>query len=187
MTTHVCSDTNAVLLIIMTLEPQGDVSMSLDFKSYLTFTEPDCTPLVLHSLSLKLSHLWSSSCPCQQTSIHRSSNIRYLRYGLSDRWPVITEEDIHMTSIQYSTCFHCVLIKLIKAKEYFWLFSQERLQSFSGGGSISTNLSFSDRSDLALFTEPMLNAAQSVLRAIRSLVKSVNFRSQRNISVTKNN
>ena len=40
-----------------------------------------------------------------------------------------------MTSIQYSACFHCVLIKLIKAKEYFWLFSQERLQSFSEAGS----------------------------------------------------
>lgn len=50
--------------------------------------------------------------------IHRSSNIR------SHRWPVITEEVIPTAYIQYSACFHCVLIKLIKAVEHFWLFHQ---------------------------------------------------------------
>lgn len=67
---------------------------------------------LLHSLSLKLSHLPSSSCLCQWTWIHRSPNIRYLWCGLSHRWPVITEKVIHTAHIQYSVCFQCVLIKL---------------------------------------------------------------------------
>lgn len=98
--------------------------------------QPNCTSLVLHCLLLKLSQLSNSSCLCQETYIHRSSNIRYLWCGLSYRWPVITEGVMHTAFIQYSVYFQCVLIKLIEAMEHL-AFRQENPQSSAGGCSCS--------------------------------------------------